>query len=973
MFSMLMGLSQLRAQNWSTSLNGTTPLFFGTAAGNNYPLRFYTFGNERMYLNQDLTNNINSQGNMARNGYLGLGRNFTPSFSWNNTTGPYSLLHLNGDDGTFMQQFGYRNWMKNGITFTANDDIMFVGPKRVGANDVTNAVFAWGDNGLGGSSGPDNMIFTFIGGTGTGTDLDGGGPDGREIMRLSGPGNVGIGPRFYNNNQPQSDLHINRENSVGSWLQLSYQNLFSASTPPGSGTYTSTRGLRMGMSSGIGYLYNQENAHLIFSTNAATNTSTGLARERMRITHIGASGIPATAAANSTRVAISLNPANPLTAPRSLVHIGEPLSQLFTDGIRDWMNVGYLSTFESDNMYVGLKQEGTDRQDAVISWGDNQTNLNDQGPDNLRFIFTSTQNPLVNGTEAAKSPNGEEVARFTPACANCPVNKPSMGIGDFSPGGVNPEGTATYVGATLDIDGDLRIRNVKENNELRQVLMRDPKDLGRVYWRDISSIGGGGGGGNLGNYCNAADNPLLEDYKIPMADYNFVFAGQSAQGAARVGIGLSNCSPVAKLHVLRDGSATPATGDFTPTGIFSHNRDISASGSYMGLAQGLVSETEGTNKVNVSGAFRSKNAVENIGVEGYANGTGPAGGQPVINEGGIFTAVDGTDFNIGVYGTARTLNFNGTHSNTGGNFVASGLEGGTNFGVNVLGTGGANSTIYGGHFSAQGPVAGTATAYGVYASVFPYLGPPPTSSWAGYFNGNVHATGVYTSSDRRIKDIQRKITGATDILNRVNVYEYTYNDYAKTFMTTEDGTHYGVVAQELAEVLPSLVNDAKYISYENADGGMKKASENEIKTVNYTELIPVLIAGFQEQSARIAELEAKLAACCEAPAAAPADNSTHGAVIRTSLQSTDEPLLGQNIPNPFQSETRIPVYIPSRVAKAEIVFYGNDGKILQNVAIADRGNVTVEVNSEALVAGVYSYTLFVDGKPHSTLRMIKQQ
>jgi hypothetical protein len=63
-------------------------------------------------------------------------------------------------------------------------------------------------------------------------DLSGHAMNGREIMRLTAIGNIGMGPRFSNANQPQSQLHINTENSVPAWLQISNQNTLGAAYFP---------------------------------------------------------------------------------------------------------------------------------------------------------------------------------------------------------------------------------------------------------------------------------------------------------------------------------------------------------------------------------------------------------------------------------------------------------------------------------------------------------------------------------------------------------------------------------------------------------------------------------------------------------------------------------------------------------------------------------------------------------------------
>jgi hypothetical protein len=163
-------------------------------------------------------------------GYVGIGSNdLLPSNGGHIWTdkGPFSLLHLNGENFAHVQEVGYRPWMKIGMTVTSNDDLMYVGHKihqdqfGVNEDDVTDAVFVWSDNQQAGP-GPDNMLFIFTRNTGNGgiNDFTGNTPNGREIMRLIATGNVGIGPSFNNLQQPQSTLHINKEVDSSTWLQI---------------------------------------------------------------------------------------------------------------------------------------------------------------------------------------------------------------------------------------------------------------------------------------------------------------------------------------------------------------------------------------------------------------------------------------------------------------------------------------------------------------------------------------------------------------------------------------------------------------------------------------------------------------------------------------------------------------------------------------------------------------------------------
>ena len=83
---------------------------FGTVG--NFPLRTITNNTQRMHINQTLNYNINGQGNLPKDGFIGIGvaAGFYPN---SGGQGPFSLLHLNGINAFGgPQQFGYRNWMQ---------------------------------------------------------------------------------------------------------------------------------------------------------------------------------------------------------------------------------------------------------------------------------------------------------------------------------------------------------------------------------------------------------------------------------------------------------------------------------------------------------------------------------------------------------------------------------------------------------------------------------------------------------------------------------------------------------------------------------------------------------------------------------------------------------------------------------------------------------------------------------------------
>lgn len=885
---LLPGVQGSAQPQWNTSgFNSGSPTF-GTSGY--YPIRFHTTTTERMKLNHTLSYDVDGYAG-DRSGYLLLGHNTAGSNIYSTSRGAFSLLHLNGA-GTQLNPFGFRPWMHTGITFTGNRDFSYIGLRPVGTDeDITETTIAWSDNGPG-TSGPDEMVFRYMGGGGGNTafssDLQSSADlDGMHVARFTYDGRMGLGNTFGINTpqsaavvyaRPQSLLHMSLDGNRAVWSQYTNQ----------SSGELATDGLRIGIVSGNAYIYQQENAPLIFSTNATTDAQ--LARERMRLTHTAAPG-------NLTRLGISLDPGAPITTPHSLVHMGA--SATIAQGARSWMNVGTLTAFGSDNMYVGLKSEGTDRQDAVISWGDNQVNATgNAGPDNLRFIFTRA--PSSPGTASSGTDNGQEVARFIPACPTCPVDVASMGIGDFSPASANGPGNAGYIGATLDVNGDARIRNVTNDNTLSQVLVRDPDDRGRLHWRDAATLTGGVGTGNnglsnaggtlqLGGDCsNATAAGLQNNREIPFNKFSILFSGQHIDGA-RIGIGTTGCTPGAKLDVLQ------AMGENQVTINAVNSAGLANTGDAIGVKGTTSFTTAACEGRAIGGAFTASTNARNFGVYGEATGVADASCNPV---------------------------------NYGGYFVAHGANGGNT---------------------------------GIYAEA-----PAGTGNWAAYINGDGFIPGgIWNGSDERLKTGVRPIEGAGDLLAKLNPVTYTFDKTATPRLNLPQGQQYGVLAQELQKVLPALTKEVSV-----KQGPAKDNGPESILAVNYTGLIPVLIAAFQEQRERIDRLEAQLQSCCQAQGGR--GEAAAVPVVTVSLDNKNEPALGQNVPNPFDRETRIPVYLPSNTAKAEILFYSNDGKVMHTVSLKDRGQISVQVNAATLAAGIYSYTLFADGRPVETRKMLRQ-
>lgn len=105
------------------------------------------------------TSTIGSFQNVNQHGFLGL----SGHANFLNGVGPFTRLHLADNSGAAIinaQQFAFRPWQRNGITFTGNADHGYIGQKHNGT-DTTDMVIQWSnDSGLG-QFAPDHLTFRF--------------------------------------------------------------------------------------------------------------------------------------------------------------------------------------------------------------------------------------------------------------------------------------------------------------------------------------------------------------------------------------------------------------------------------------------------------------------------------------------------------------------------------------------------------------------------------------------------------------------------------------------------------------------------------------------------------------------------------------------------------------------------------------------------------------------------------------------
>jgi hypothetical protein len=238
-------------------------------------------------------------------------------------------------------------------------------------------------------------------------------------------------------------------------------------------------------------------------------------------------------------------------------------------------------------------------------------------------------------------------------------------------------------------------------------------------------------------------------------------------------------------------------------------------------------------------------------------------------------------------------------------------------------------------------------------------------------NGIIRANNVSVSSDERLKtnivplkeSINKLILLNAKIYNKsllVNspISGYTEKDSIKllsnkpnpeTQLGATDNKEFGFIAQELQKVYPELVSQ-----------------DNEgIYSVNYIGLIPVLVEAIKEQQAQINILskEQLLQKTCFVGKTSVNPTPNNGVVDNNSY-------LLQNSPNPFTNETVIIMFVKENSQNASLRIYDLQGIEIKSFTINGTGEKTIKLNANELKAGMYLYSLIIDGNKIDTKRMI---
>lgn len=228
-----------------------------------------------------------------------------------------------------------------------------------------------------------------------------------------------------------------------------------------------------------------------------------------------------------------------------------------------------------------------------------------------------------------------------------------------------------------------------------------------------------------------------------------------------------------------------------------------------------------------------------------------------------------------------------------------------------------------------------------------------------------------------------------DIINQLKPKKYQFrHDGNYILMNLPQGNHYGLIAQDVEKILPDLIKNSKFdvdkaVPYIPADPKSSPAQENkktgeiiDFKALNYTELIPIIIKGMQEQQEvndkqeqRIEKLEKIIEKLPGYAQSAISSQLLENSQRQTVNAEQANAYLKQNIPNPFTQNTIIYCNVPSSVKQAQLIVYNDKGSQVKSfVLINGINNVTISAGS--MSSGEYVYALFIDGKKVDSKKMI---
>lgn len=226
--------------------------------------------------------------------------------------------------------------------------------------------------------------------------------------------------------------------------------------------------------------------------------------------------------------------------------------------------------------------------------------------------------------------------------------------------------------------------------------------------------------------------------------------------------------------------------------------------------------------------------------------------------------------------------------------------------------------------------------------------------WSTHVEYNkLYAERYFKMSDSSYKFNIAQISSPLEKILQLRPYVYDFKD---NFITSDGDSltrfskQFGFISQQVEKTLPEVEIT------EDGKGG---------KLMDYDQIIPLLVAGMQEQQNQIRALEAqmaKLIANSNQDKNNSKENGLGSSGNKKGVSKDMCSLAGETLYS--NAETHIPYYLNEHTSVAEIKIWDSAGKEVEMIHLEPRqGSNSVTVSSGNLTpAGTYIYALFANGQ-----------
>lgn len=449
-----------------------------------------------------------------------------------------------------------------------------------------------------------------------------------------------------------------------------------------------------------------------------------------------------------------------------------------------------------------------------------------------------------------------------------------------------------------------------------------------------------------------------------------------ADGFGNVGVGFRSLS--GNVSGDRNTAVGSQSGRFISTGndvtfigySAGYSSGAAQRSTYVGAYAGNLCIGHDATAVGYS-ALRSATAINfNSAFGAYASYSTTSGVNSSFGYEALRETTSGSDNSAFGRGAMRS-NLTGDMNVAMGNSAGAASKGDYNVFIGSLAGSSINqsrNTMVGYHAGGFAAAVTNATALGYYAIT-------TASNQVRIGDLNVTSIGGYSAwsniSDGRFKkDIKENVPGL-EFINKLRpvtyVLDYTSIDqHLRKISGQGDQSDWPELAKQTSNVVSGFVAQeveeaAKAMQFE-FDGVDKPKNENDLYALRYSEFVVPLVKAVQELSRQMNEKDSII-------------NEMQKIINDIAKRDgLNQPFrakgnISQNYPNPARESTVIAYELPSNAPSSHILITDASGREIRRIRITNGARGNIEVNTSTLAAGIYNYSLVIEGKITASRKM----